>query len=520
MEGGKSRHTTLLLNCTEVKNQLPTLFLLLAFHLVVSAQPGLNKSYDLNLSYNQFCTILVDSDTIVFVGISSAIDSPYIQSALIGRIDSLGNILGYNTIKDSLGGYLDTGERLVKTPSGDYAFTSAILLRKSDALYIFTKELALKNIFEFPDTVNLSVFYKGLVTLENGYLLAGYVTQPNHKRQGFVRKLDEQGNTVWHKYYGISDQDELVLGLTALSDTTFIICGTAGLDFFDLVTMRTKIWMIDSGGAVLKTWQSPDSLKTTGTFLTSVCPDGGLLGFAWNFNGYNDWGDEKEQPALIKWNSNLEWEWTQYFGPAHSSFSLWHDLRPTPDGNFIGAGRVAPYNLADLNAHLYGWLYKFTPEGDSIWARADLSEVPYESGIDDNVFGGVGFLSSGSVVAGGNSYINGQFYGWIIKVTPDGCIDTLYCQTSALRPESEVRKMKIYPNPADEEVFIDHTVLPEGTLLTLTALSDGCVVWQQTTIPGQQVRVATARFAQGMYVLSALTPRGVTAREKLVILHR
>lgn len=492
------------------------------FALPLEAQIGFNQSYDFSLFANQFNTILVDNDTIVFVGISSGIDSPYIQSALVGRVDSLGQIVGFSTFTDSLGGYLAAGENLIKTPDDGYAFHTAIIFRQTNALYKFGKDLSLQSIYEFTDTVNLAVFYEGIIALEDGYLLAGIVQRPNHKYDSFVRKINAQGTTLWFKYYGIPAQGERVLGMSQLTDTTFALYGSEGTSTTNPDELHSKIWIIDSSGIVLKTWSSPDSLKWMGILELHPDASGNLFAFTRTFLGYNDWDDYMLQPTLVKFDTNLDVEWSMRFGPTHSSFSYWTDLRPTPDGNFIGVGKVAPYDLADLNAHLYGWMYKFTPEGDSIWARADLSTIPYQSGIDDNVFGGVGFLSSGSVVAGGNSYINGQIYGWIVKVTPDGCIDTLLCQSSAARPEPEPpqKRLRLSPNPADSEVSIDCTGLPEETVLTLTAVADGRVVWQQTADSIPSLQVATDSFPQGIYVLTAHTPRGATMWEKLLIFHR
>ena len=446
-----------------MKNLLAVIYLILAFAQNNNAQTGNNHSYDFNLSFSQLKTILVDNDTIVFVGNSPAIDSPYTQSALIGRIDTLGNVLAYNTIKDPMGDYLDVGENIIKTSDNNYAFHSAILFRNSDALYKFDKNLLLQAVYEFPDTINLSVGYKGVIGLVDGYMLSGHVQRPNHKYDSFVRKLDSSGNTIWIKSYGIPAQSEYVVGMKPLTDTTFILCGGEGLSLTDPDEFRSRIWIIDSSGAILKTWYSQDSLKAMGITEARPVSGGGIIAFSQTFLGYNAWGDYMLQPTLIKFDDDLNIEWIKRFGPTHSSFSYWTDLRPTPDGNFIGVGKVAPYDLADLNAHLYGWMYKFTPEGDSIWARADLSTIPYQSGIDDNVFGGVGFLSSGSVVAGGNSYINGHIYGWIVKVTPDGCIDTLLCQSSAARPEPEpASAARVFPNPASGQAHIRYALPGEA----------------------------------------------------------
>lgn len=441
-----------------MKNLLAVIYLILAFAQNNNAQTGNNHSYDFNLSFSQLKTILVDNDTIVFVGNSPAIDSPYTQSALIGRIDTLGNVLAYNTIKDPMGDYLDVGENIIKTSDNIYAFHSAILFRNSDALYKFDKNLLLQAVYEFLDTINLSVGYRGIVGLEDGYLLSGYVQRPNHKYDAFARRIDNEGNTLWYHFYGQYEQDDIMLGMSQLNDSLFAITGASAPDFSVLEGTRLKIWMINSSGQIQIDWAGPDDLLAMGIFELETVPSGGYIAFSRTFSGYNQWDDYQLQPTLIKLGQDLNIEWIKLFGPNHSSFSIWHDMKPTPDGNFIGVGRVAPYDLADLNAHLYGWMYKFTPEGDSIWARADLSTIPYQSGIDDNVFGGVGFLSSGSVVAGGNSYINGQIYGWIVKVTPDGCIDTLLCQSSAAAFVAAADDPKVFPNPASGQAHIRYAL--------------------------------------------------------------
>ena len=122
-----------------MKSALGVVTWLLMFVYPANAQAGWNESYDFSLFSNQFNTILVDNDTIVFVGISSGIDSPYIQSALVGRVDSFGQVLGFNTFTDSLGGYLAAGQNLIKTPDGGYAFHTAIIFRQT--------RVCLKNTF-------------------------------------------------------------------------------------------------------------------------------------------------------------------------------------------------------------------------------------------------------------------------------------------------------------------------------------------------------------------------------------
>ena len=201
------------------------LFFVLLYNGSLSAQAGWNESYDFNSGINQFKTILVDNDTIVFVGYANTPDSPFIKSALVGRIDSNGQTINYEIFEDSLGDILDVGGNLVKNKADQYAFLTGVLFRNSDALYVFDSNLSLHTVFEFKDTLNLTVFYKGLISLSDGYLLAGIVQRPNHKYDAFARRIDNEGNTLWFHYYGQYEQDDIMLGITQLNDSLFAITG-------------------------------------------------------------------------------------------------------------------------------------------------------------------------------------------------------------------------------------------------------------------------------------------------------
>ncbi|MCB9285876.1 MAG: hypothetical protein H6560_01060 [Lewinellaceae bacterium] len=74
-----------------------------------------------------------------------------------------------------------------------------------------------------------------------------------------------------------------------------------------------------------------------------------------------------------------------------------------------------------------GWLHKFSPEGDSVWEN--LIDAPFPIVYtNQGTLAGVGELSSGSIVAAGETINGNQRYIWLVKVTADGCLDTL-CST-------------------------------------------------------------------------------------------
>lgn len=77
----------------------------------------------------------------------------------------------------------------------------------------------------------------------------------------------------------------------------------------------------------------------------------------------------------------------------------------------------------------------------------------------------------------------------------------------------------IYPNPADSEVRIDCSMMPEDAILVLTNLSNGETVWQLTPKLMPLIRIDTGHLAAGVYLLAAHTPNGRVAYEKLLIIH-
>jgi Secretion system C-terminal sorting domain len=66
-------------------------------------------------------------------------------------------------------------------------------------------------------------------------------------------------------------------------------------------------------------------------------------------------------------------------------------------------------------------------------------------------------LPSGSIIAcGSNRTFEGgaKDWGWVIKVSKNGCVDTLFCAPLAVKePENVENWLKIQPNPAHD--FVD-----------------------------------------------------------------
>ena len=146
-------------------------------------------------------------------------------------------------------------------------------------------------------------------------------------------------------------------------------------------------------------------------------------------------GTKLVQPTLAKLDTNFETQWIRHFGKVVSlggNVTFW-DMHLDQEGNIVGAGENLLPDANDYNRRT-GWVVKFSPEGDSLWSRLDHSPFPPYF-LNDNFLCGMGFLSSGNIVAGGGCTEGNKFYVWLVKMTPDGCIDTLFCNAVGVDDE-------------------------------------------------------------------------------------
>jgi hypothetical protein len=177
---------------------------------------------------------------------------------------------------------------------------------------------------------------------------------------------------------------------------------------------------------------------------------------------------------------------------------------------------------------LGGSTFKFTSNGDSIWTRFDTVFVHPDCG-SDNYLGGVAVLPSGSVIAAGyaNSYCFPlvRSYAWLLKISKDGCIETLCNSTDIQTPGASEASVKVFPNPASGDVVFtlksDELV---GRELTLN-ISDlnGKQVWSQSLTghdAGMLTVWNTAQVPAGVYVYRLVSKDGSFTRQGKIVIQK
>ncbi|MFN0175131.1 MAG: T9SS type A sorting domain-containing protein [Saprospiraceae bacterium] len=449
------------------------LLCLLGFGTLSWSQIGFNKFYNQYSVIDNFARMVIDNDTIICIGIAyDTTISPSPQQILMVKLDTFGNVIQTKLYKDSLNGYLSinyiTGD-IIQTSDGYFAFAVAVFGRSSMQIIQLDNSLNVKSAFEYSIGDNYNEFYEQILEMpDGGFMIAGNASRPNLKKDGFVRRIDKDGNVLWFKYYGDYDKDESFRCMAKVSDNRIVLGGSNGPDFNNSQTARAGLWAIDSNGVVLDSWVGPNDPNLIVIIGLLPTPDGGFVANGRTYWGEGDWGS-MVQVSLLKFDAALELQWLQHIGPNNSGYNGIYDMIPTPDGHYLVAGQRTAYGDLSLPSDDWGgWLYKFSEQGDSIWSRADNAPPGYDA-TGAFVYGGVGVLSSGSIVAGGKGDIDDKFVGWVVKVTADGCMDTLFCYTSGLEEPSGETGLRVFPNPTTGLIEINIPPHHGGRLVVYNA---------------------------------------------------
>ena len=213
-------------------------------------------------------------------------------------------------------------------------------------------------------------------------------------------------------------------------------------------------------------------------------------------------------------------EWLRHFGfvARLGADVIFWDIELLSDGHYIGAGESFVQE-SNSSARRVGWLHKFSPQEDSLWEN--LIDAPFPlSDINRGTLAGVGELSSGSIVAAGEAIEGNQRYIWLVKVTPDGCLDTLCSVVSAAEEVVAVEKAapaKLYPNPSRGSLTVD---LPGGygaATIAFYNLQGKMLLRQNLSGERNVINLPKGLFKPGVYIAEIISVSGQRERFKLIL---
>ena len=322
-----------------------------------------------------------------------------------------------------------------------------------------------------------------------------------------VKYVDVSGEIIWETLIEDSPNLTRVMDVKFLSDTSLLLLTTASLTPIVIGGQNSSsslMHVMNDDGEITLTWESePDPEIGYMQYLVSI-EENGIITYGAAHKGYlNNGFTQLLQPTLTKFDINFNVLGFQNFGPIRTSSSL-HNLRDfalTAQGHFVGVGNTYEKTGNELSRHK-GWVYAFSPDLDSLWSRKITTPLPdvYPNG---GSFYGVGRLSSGNLIMGGTATDGDNKYAWIVKLTPDGCLDTLFYQTSSASSPLKDGKNQLhaYPNPASEAFWVELPDYSQPSALSVYNPMGSLVTRILLPEVADRVPVQSAGWQPGLYTV-------------------
>jgi hypothetical protein len=274
-------------------------------------------------------------------------------------------------------------------------------------------------------------------TYDSGYVIAGYTNSNDgdvHNNHGgydfWILKLNAEGDTIWTRCFGGSDDDE-AFDVTQTKDSAYIIIGQTssndgdvhnnhgGSDYWiiKLNNVGDTIWSKTYGGSKFDVARSVCETYDSGYVIAGYTNsnDGDVHN---NHGGYDFW--------ILKLNAEGDTIWTRCFGGSGNDKA--YSIDQTLDSGYVVAG-FSSSNNGDVHGN-HGesdyWIVKLNKVGDTLWTRC------FGGSYDDKATSIQQTMDTGYIIAGYSSSSDGDinddcgsdgfYFYFIIKLNSSGQI--------------------------------------------------------------------------------------------------
>lgn len=324
----------------------------------------------------------------------------------------------------------------------------------------------------------------------------------------WVAKINTiSGDTIWRKRYGGTLND---LGWSAsVSDTAFYITGVTNSTNGDVTDNPggPNGWVIkiDTAGQLL--WSRTYDGDQYG-WLTSMDrdPAGNLIcgGKAWGGGTHRSGYHAMRDYWVVKLSPDGDTLWCRCYGGSDEDDFSW--LKATNDGGAILCGITessdgdisTPPSVSDF------WIVRIDSNGAIVWdTTLGCTYADRPGAVTTTCDGGYAFTG---LVTGVTKDVTGTAFGsfevWLCKLAPDG-LDNTYCPTELHAEESGalVKRVSIYPNPAENKVQIDLGQAPGGPISVLITDIAGKII-SKHLLSAQVTTLDVSSLSKGLYFLN------------------
>jgi hypothetical protein len=321
---------------------------------------------------------------------------------------------------------------------GNYGnFDGWIVKLNSDGDTLWTKCLGgssydkLNKIRQTPDS--------NFVLAGRTYSNDGDVNANNGGYDFWIVKISRQGNILWSKCYGGSNDEEAV-DVIPVEDGGYIVTGYTESNDKDVSGNQgdKDVWVLkidawgnykwakclggssyDAASKICQTWDK-NFLIAGSTSSNDGDVHGWHEGYASTVPTTDAW--------VVKINEYGDTLWTRCFGGTDKDYA--YDIVPSHTGTFIVAGQTKS-NDGDVHGNhgkLDGWAFMFDTAGDTLWTKcyggsgSEMFKYLMKSNDGTHLLAGYTCSNDGDV----HHKHGGEFAadGWMVKINPDN--DTLW----------------------------------------------------------------------------------------------
>lgn len=475
------------------------LLVILFVVLTVSiGQSGFNKTFSFGAALSMY-SIKYDLDNIYVYGVIF-VDTNSRQKCFLVELDSLGNVLKWTEVADPnnethLAG--QPGSAIIKNDFGTVIPIDFIGQAKS-GIAIINSDGNLEMFKEFDYGTDSGTSIHSIIECsDGGYIFTGWRQRPNYDVDAFVLKTNAHGERKWLKYYGVNGLREIGYSILELNNNEYVIGGVKD--------HKGYIFAIDSLGNKKWEWMNTDTTEVSVKWLHHM-PNGDWVyrGYAYRPTTYNiETPYDVSVPLFIRRDSSMNLLVRKELVP-YAWMNEAFTMIPSRDGGWITAGQtstVTDNGPADSVLTLYGRVVKLDDDGDIVWEVKDTAF--FSQYFSRSHLSGVAESPTGSIYAVGycEHPTDGVWrsYGWLLKITADGCVDTLCTTTSILdQLERQSKKVVVYPNPTTDYLIFE---IDEDIHEANAEIFDlhGRLLQRETLLGGIHALMFDTHLSQGIY---------------------
>jgi len=493
-----------------------------SFTIVCSAQTYFNKRIDYQYPYYEESarSILPIDSGYITVGFSLNQQNTEIPIIALQMMTTDGIAMKTVLISDTAKLYFSARSSLFRTIDGNYAFAGgtkqfgdtvkdcAIIIKFNGNL----DTLWMKSYGNKDNVNDTAMAGRGLCQTSSGhYMLTGEQYSGGDYNELYLQKTDAEGNQLWRKTYWFGGLGSS-LNVIATTDGGYAL---GGYRYYPGPNVKVDPLVVKTDSLGNLEWYADiGSEYDDDLACVALAQDGNILAATIKTDSVIPHSVAYKRFHMVKLLNNGQQLWSRSYGTA-CDFRYINKFRCLSDGRLIATGTVI-----DSYAHWVGWIWLFTPGGDSLWYR----EYELLGGANSmNYLYDVTEAPDGGFAACGVLYPfapdTGNMDAWVLKVDSLGCEGPDDCWVG-IRPPAPPSiiaangKLSLQPNPATTETWV--TWQGEASLLEVFNAS-GVRVCQCKLPPEQtQFRLNTYAWPHGLYLLRLFMKEGHAITTKMM----